>query len=181
MSFSAEEREQIDVTALGDVALRGVNDHVEMYQLNAVPGRNFAALRLDREFFDEDEDGTTTSTSDHSSSRAELSESAQSILNSLQSVFRTFKAAQRGNLLASLCERWRVPLPREAAFEWDDAYCEEVVRRIAVKVGRVADRSAQSGSSEASVSTEEGSIIIVPFVGSHFREGHFGCSLPSLH
>ncbi|XP_018644553.1 hypothetical protein Smp_112590 [Schistosoma mansoni] len=181
LSLSAEEREQIDVTALGDVALRGVNDPVEMYQLNAVPGRNFAALRLDREFFDEDEDGTTTSTSDHSSSRAELSESAQSILNSLQSVFRTFKAAQRGNLLASLCERWRVPLPREAAFEWDDAYCEEVVRRIAVKVGRVADRSAQSGSSEASVSTEEGSIIIVPFVGSHFREGHFGCPLPSLH
>ncbi|CBH11531.1 receptor-type adenylate cyclase GRESAG 4,putative [Trypanosoma brucei gambiense DAL972] len=172
MSLSAEDRKQIDVTALGDVALRGVSDPVKMYQLNAVPGRNFAALRLDREyFFDEGEDGTTTSTSDHSSSRAELSESAQIIATALQSLLSTFKTAQREKLLLPYCERWRVPLPRKAASEWDDAYCEEVVRRIAVKVGRVADHCAHSGS-ESSSTQGSSSIIIVPLHDLYCRENY---------
>ncbi|AAZ11642.1 receptor-type adenylate cyclase GRESAG 4, putative [Trypanosoma brucei brucei TREU927] len=170
MSLSAEDRKQIDVTALGAVALRGVSDPVKMYQLNTVPSRNFAALRLDREyFFDEGEDGTTTSTSDHSSSRAELSESAQIIATALQSLLSTFKTAHREKLLLPYCERWRVPLPRKAASEWDDAYCEEVVRRIAVKVGRVADHGAHSGS-ESSSTQGSSSIIIVPFYDMHLQE-----------
>nr|Q99279.1 RecName: Full=Receptor-type adenylate cyclase GRESAG 4.1; AltName: Full=ATP pyrophosphate-lyase; AltName: Full=Adenylyl cyclase [Trypanosoma brucei brucei]CAA36364.1 putative adenyl/guanylyl cyclase [Trypanosoma brucei] len=170
MSLSAEDRKQIDVTALGDVALRGVSDPVKMYQLNTVPSRNFAALRLDREyFFDEGEDGTTTSTSDHSSSRADVSESGQIIATALQSLLSTFKTAHREKLLLPYCERWRVPLPRKAASEWDDAYCEEVVRRIAVKVGRVADHGADSGS-ESSSTQGSSSIIIVPFYDMHLQE-----------
>ncbi|ORC86663.1 putative receptor-type adenylate cyclase [Trypanosoma theileri] len=49
MALSTAEREQLDVTALGAVTLRGVPKPVEMYQLDAVPGRTFAALRLDKE------------------------------------------------------------------------------------------------------------------------------------
>nr|1FX4_A Chain A, RECEPTOR-TYPE ADENYLATE CYCLASE GRESAG 4.3 [Trypanosoma brucei] len=48
MSLSGEDRNQLDVTTLGATVLRGVPEPVRMYQLNAVPGRNFAALRLDR-------------------------------------------------------------------------------------------------------------------------------------
>ncbi|KAH8609265.1 Adenylate and Guanylate cyclase catalytic domain [Trypanosoma vivax] len=47
MAMTASERVQLDVTPLGAVPLRGVPKPVEMYQLNAVPGRTFAALRLD--------------------------------------------------------------------------------------------------------------------------------------
>ncbi|CCD14815.1 unnamed protein product [Trypanosoma congolense IL3000] len=48
-SLSTAEREQANVTSLGPVSLGGVPVPVEMYQLNAVPGRTFAALRLDRD------------------------------------------------------------------------------------------------------------------------------------
>ncbi|KAF8276395.1 receptor-type adenylate cyclase, putative [Trypanosoma cruzi] len=53
-ALSTAEREQVEVTALGAVAPRGVPKPVEMYQLDAVPGRTFAALRLDHEVPDLD-------------------------------------------------------------------------------------------------------------------------------
>ncbi|CCD13049.1 unnamed protein product [Trypanosoma congolense IL3000] len=164
MALSAAERDEFDVTSLGAVSLRGVPEPVEMFQLNAVPGRRFAALRLDREhYFDEDAcDGTSTSNSDHSSSRAELSESAQMIATSLQSLLGTFKAAQREKLLMPFCERWRVSLPRRGGCAWDDAYCEEVVRRIAVKVGHIAEHGAYEASGGSTVRSNS-SLIVVSF------------------
>ncbi|RNE95288.1 receptor-type adenylate cyclase, partial [Trypanosoma rangeli] len=67
MALSTAEREEVEVTALGAVALRGVPEPVEMYQLDAVPGRTFAALRLYREAAELDDNGDATSSSDEAS------------------------------------------------------------------------------------------------------------------
>ncbi|SCU69887.1 Adenylate and Guanylate cyclase catalytic domain containing protein, putative [Trypanosoma equiperdum] len=196
MSLSAEEREQIDVTALGDVPLRGVPKPVEMYQLNAVPGRTFAGLRLEHELLNDDEDQTTTSCSDHSSSqlnavpgrtfsvlrlelellnddedqtttscsdhsssRTDLSVAAQTIAASLQSLLGTFTPAQRQKALIPFCERWRVPLPQKVGNVWDDDGCQEVVRRVAAKVGRVMDFGTRKPSSSVTSLERGGSLF----------------------
>ncbi|CBH17551.1 receptor-type adenylate cyclase GRESAG [Trypanosoma brucei gambiense DAL972] len=161
LALSEDERKEIDVVPLGLVALRGAPQPVELYQLNAVPGRTFAALRLDREYyFDEGGDGTTITTSDHSSSLADLSESAQMIASSLEALLSTFKVPQREKLLRPYCERWRVPLPNQANPVWDDVYCGDVIRRIAAKVGRVVDHSA-NGNNELTTSTHSTSVIYI--------------------
>ncbi|CCD12513.1 unnamed protein product [Trypanosoma congolense IL3000] len=172
LALSAAEREQTDVTSLGLVPLRGMAAPVGMYQLDAVPGRSFAALRLDREYFFDDDEGTTTSTSDHSSARTELSESAQIIVTALQSLLSTFKAPQREKLLMPYCERWRVPLPRKGAAAWDDGYCEEVVRRIAMKVGRVTDHGAHSASDASSSTHPSSSVIVISYLGPNYHEDY---------
>nr|AEL79573.1 esag4 [Trypanosoma evansi] len=159
MSLSAEEREQIDVTALGDVPLRGVPKPVEMYQLNAVTGRTFAGLRLDLELLNDDEDQTTTSCSDHSSSRTDLSVAAQTIAASLQSLLGTFTPAQRQKALIPFCERWRVPLPQKVGNVWDNDGCQEVIRRVAAKVGRVMDFGTRKTSSSVTSLERGGSLF----------------------
>ncbi|CCD17337.1 unnamed protein product [Trypanosoma congolense IL3000] len=160
-SLSAAERDKFDVTPLGPVPLRGVSEVVDMFQVNAVPCRKFAALRLDREYYFEDgADGTTATTSDNSSTPAELSESAQMLACSLQALLSTFKPPQREKLLLPYCERWRVPLPKPRKPIWDDEYCQEVVRCLAMKVGRVVDHSA-GGTTEVTSSTRSTSIIIL--------------------
>nr|AGT29399.1 ESAG4 [Trypanosoma brucei] len=159
MSLSAEERQQIDVTALGDVPLRGVPKPVEMYRLNAVPGRTFSVLRLELELLNDDEDQTTTSCSDHSSSRTDLSVAAQTIAASLQSLLGTFTPAQRQKALIPFCERWRVPLPQKVGNVWDDDGCQEVVRRVAAKVGRVMDFGTRKPSSSVTSLERGGSVF----------------------
>ncbi|RHW67462.1 Adenylate and Guanylate cyclase catalytic domain containing protein [Trypanosoma brucei equiperdum] len=161
MSLSESERQQFGVTALGPVALRGVPQPVQLYQLSAVPGRTFAALRLDREYFFEDENETTNSTSENSSSRAELGESAQMIMTSLQMLLSTFKGPQREKLLTPYCERWRVPLPRKCTRVWDEEYCQEVMRRIAAKVGHVADHCAVGQSNHSTSTLSSASVVII--------------------
>ncbi|AAZ12671.1 receptor-type adenylate cyclase GRESAG 4, putative [Trypanosoma brucei brucei TREU927] len=138
MSLSVVEREQFDVTALGPVTLRGVPNPVEMYQLNPIPGRTFAALRLDRDGPGLDDEGSSPSLSEVSSLCAGLTDSARQVAISLNSLLGVFAPAQRQNLLLPLCERWRVSLLRKNS-GWSEAYCREVVYRIAVRVGRVAD------------------------------------------
>ncbi|CBH10884.1 ATP pyrophosphate-lyase, putative [Trypanosoma brucei gambiense DAL972] len=143
MSLSTEERDQLDATSLGPVALRGVPEPIVMYQLNAVPGRAFAGLRLDRGFyFDEDVENFSFSSNSLSFDSLKLSGSAQTISDALHSLLSTFKAPQRERLLALYCERWNVSLPTGGSYAWDDAYCEEVIRRIAVKVGPFVGRYA---------------------------------------
>ncbi|AAZ12808.1 receptor-type adenylate cyclase GRESAG 4, putative [Trypanosoma brucei brucei TREU927] len=162
-SLSTEERSQFDVTPLGGVPLRGVSEPVEVYQLNAVPGRSFAELRLDRvlDVLDIFGEGTAASTSDYSSTLAELSETAQAIAVSLQSLMGVFTQAQRQGTLMPFCERWRVPLPKKSASAWDDSYCEEVVRRIAMKVGHVVDYHAVVESEHSSSTLSSGSVLII--------------------
>ncbi|CBH10698.1 receptor-type adenylate cyclase GRESAG 4,putative [Trypanosoma brucei gambiense DAL972] len=159
LSLSNSERGQLDVTALGSMSLRGVPEPVEMYQLNAVVGRSFAALRLDHEVV-EDGDLSSTSFSDTGSLRGVLSGTSQMIDSCLHAVFGTVPLSQRQKLLLPLCERWQVSLPPSSKATWNEEYCEGVIRRIAVKVGRVADHCAASGS-EHSVSTLGSASLII--------------------
>nr|CCC93447.1 unnamed protein product [Trypanosoma congolense IL3000] len=162
-SLSAAERTELDVKAMGPVSLRGVPEPVKMYQLNTVPGRSFAALRLDREadYLNDDTSVSNLSGSDHSSSIAELSESSQVIVGSLNALLGTFPAAQRQKALMPFCERWRVSLPRKSSAVWDNDYCQEVVKRIAAKVGHVVDYCAASGTEHSASTLTSASVIVI--------------------
>ncbi|EKF33309.1 receptor-type adenylate cyclase, putative, partial [Trypanosoma cruzi marinkellei] len=144
MALSAAEREQVEVTALGGVALRGVPVPVEMYQLDAVPGRTFAALRLDREMPDLDEGGEFEGGEDISVYSARTG-TAQSVVSMLTVAYGIFAARQRLKALMPLCERWNVRLPRRASFVQDEEYCLLVIDRLAVKMSSVMERKGQLG------------------------------------
>ncbi|KEG05337.1 receptor-type adenylate cyclase [Trypanosoma grayi] len=113
-----------------------------MYQLNAVPGRTFAALRLDRQDLDEEEDeaGDGVSTSEHISRQSALSGAAQSILSILRVLFGTFVPSRRLKLLQSLCQRWSVRVPRKTASMSENDYCRGIMQRLAMKISLVMDR-----------------------------------------
>ncbi|CCD11796.1 unnamed protein product [Trypanosoma congolense IL3000] len=138
-SLSTAEREHTDVTMVGTVPLRGVQEPVEMYQLNVVTGRKHGALCLGREVAAECEEGPGTSASDASSLHVELTEGAQNIAISLESLLGAFPHAQRQKLLMSFCERWRIALPQGSSGSWSRTFCNDVTRLIAAKVGRVTD------------------------------------------
>ncbi|CCD17047.1 unnamed protein product [Trypanosoma congolense IL3000] len=164
LALSTVEREHVSVTSLGAIALRGVPDPVEMYQLDAVPGRTFAALRLDREVPNvdgNDGESSTDVSTDTGSMSGGLRGSALMIASSLQAVLGTFTTPQRQKLLLPLCGRWRVTLPHTKKAEWDEEYCEEAVRRISAKVGRVVDHCAASGSGHSASSLRSASVIII--------------------
>ncbi|CCD13159.1 unnamed protein product [Trypanosoma congolense IL3000] len=162
-SLSAVERARLDLMPMGPVLLRGVPEPVEMYQLNAVPGRIFAALRLDREvdLINDESDATGSSPSDSSSSTATLCETSQMVARCLESVLGTFAPARRRSLLVAICERWRVSLPRKPEAGWDEDYCQNVIRRIALRVGHAmdlyaADRDHSTGRASSA------SVILMP-------------------
>ncbi|KAF8291181.1 hypothetical protein TcYC6_0122200 [Trypanosoma cruzi] len=144
MSLSTAEREQVEVTALGGVALRGVPVPVEMYQLDAVPGRTFAALRLDREMPDLD-DGSDFESSEDVSMYSARTGTAQAVVSVLTVTYGTLAPRQRLKALMPLCERWNVRLPRRPSFLQDEEYCRLVIDRLAVKMSSVMERKGQLG------------------------------------
>ncbi|AAZ11180.1 receptor-type adenylate cyclase GRESAG 4, putative [Trypanosoma brucei brucei TREU927] len=143
MSLKTAEREQLNVTSLGPVPLCGVPEPVVMYQLEAVPGRAFAELRIGH---DSGAAGACGTASETGSLVVELSDEAQVVATSLESVLSTFAPAQRRKALMTFCERWRVSLPRNAKEVWDDAFCCDVIRVIAAKACRIAEYEPRSTS-----------------------------------
>ncbi|PBJ69664.1 receptor-type adenylate cyclase [Trypanosoma cruzi cruzi] len=143
-ALSTAEREQVEVTALGGVALRGVPEPVEMYQLDAVPGRTFAALRLDREMPDLD-DGSDFESGEDVSVYSARTGAAQAVVSMLTVAYGIFAARQRLKALMPLCERWNVRLPRRLSFVQDEEYCRLVIDRLAVKMSSVMERKGQLG------------------------------------
>ncbi|ESL05339.1 receptor-type adenylate cyclase [Trypanosoma rangeli SC58] len=139
MALSTAEREEVEVTALGAVALRGVPEPVEMYQLEAVPGRTFAALRLDREKGGDvaEED---SSRSGHASVSSSPNPFAHSVLSVLTLLFGTFAAAQRLELLRSLCERWGVDVPRAVRGVRKEEACRVATERLASRMVCVMEK-----------------------------------------
>ncbi|EKF27833.1 receptor-type adenylate cyclase, putative [Trypanosoma cruzi marinkellei] len=144
MALSTAEREQVEVTALGAVALRGVPKPVEMYQLDAVPGRTFAALRLDRDIPDLD-DGSAFESSEDASIYSARTGTAQAVVSVLTVTYGTLAARQRLRALMSLCDRWNVRLPRRPSVVQDEEYCRLVIDRLAVKISNVMEQKAQLG------------------------------------
>ncbi|RNC55919.1 receptor-type adenylate cyclase b, partial [Trypanosoma cruzi] len=143
-ALSTAEREQVEVTALGGVALRGVPAPVEMYQLDAVPGRTFAALRLDRDVPDLD-DGSDFESSEDASMYSARTGTAQAVVSVLTVTYGTLAPRQRLKALMPLCERWNVRLPRRPSFLQDEEYCRLVIDRLAVKMSSVMERKGQLG------------------------------------
>ncbi|KAH8613852.1 Adenylate and Guanylate cyclase catalytic domain [Trypanosoma vivax] len=156
MALTASEREQLDVTSLGAVSLRGVPEPVEMYQLNAVPGRTFRPLRLDVEPNDEyDDRHGCLSTTDSSTSSNAMTQTGRIIAISLQTLLSVFPLRQRQKLLQSCCDQWRIRTPKPCKVMWNEEACKEAINRVAATVGkvtgpksRVDDASTASGSLE---------------------------------
>ncbi|ORC90662.1 receptor-type adenylate cyclase [Trypanosoma theileri] len=144
MALSTAEREQLDVTALGPVALRGVPKPVEMYQLDAVPGRTFAALRLDN--VNEELLGDT-STSDGCSSeplKGEVPNPAiEALTNLLTIIFSPFPLNQRAKAMQPLLQRWNVNIASKPASMSHEDYCRDLTDKLGLKLCRVIDRRAQ--------------------------------------
>ncbi|RNE98275.1 receptor-type adenylate cyclase, partial [Trypanosoma conorhini] len=150
MSLSTAERERVEVSALGAVALRGVPRPVEMYQLDAVPGRTFAALRLDREVADLEEGGDDTSSSGVASMSTALDGPALAIVSPLAVVFGILAPPQRLKLLRPLCGRWRVDVPRAVRAAREEEVCRVAMERLAVKVSHVMEKGGCTPSAEGS-------------------------------
>ncbi|KAF5216192.1 hypothetical protein ECC02_011059 [Trypanosoma cruzi] len=144
MALSAAEREQVEVTALGGVALRGVPKPVEMYRLDAVPGRTFAALRLDREMPDLD-DGSDLASGDGSVSTDRSGPSGY-VASVLAVLFGTFSAPQRLEALLPLCQRWSVPVPSGDGEGREQDACRVAMERLAAKLCGVLKKRASEVS-----------------------------------
>ncbi|CBH16851.1 expression site-associated gene 4 (ESAG4) protein, putative [Trypanosoma brucei gambiense DAL972] len=162
LSLSTAEREQLDVTALSAVPLRGVPDPVEMYQVDAVVGRSFAALRLDGEVdLVAESELAVCHASDTSSATTALDESSQIITSCFETLLGAFTPSKRRDLLLPICERWRVTLPQKTKSVWDDNDCQEVMRRIATKVGRVVDFHVVDDGGCSTETVSSASVIII--------------------
>ncbi|ESL05321.1 receptor-type adenylate cyclase [Trypanosoma rangeli SC58] len=143
MALSTAEREEVEVTALGAVELRGVPRPVEMYQLDAVPGRSFAALRLDRQAAELDDDGEEWGSSDEASASTAMSGVSHTIVTVLAVLFGTFAAPLRLKILRPLCERWRVSVPRGVGAAHEEEACRVAMERLAAKMGRVMEKTVR--------------------------------------
>ncbi|KAH8607052.1 Periplasmic binding protein Adenylate and Guanylate cyclase catalytic domain [Trypanosoma vivax] len=141
MALSASEREQLDVTPLGTVPLRGVPVPVEMFQLNVVPGRTFRPLRLDAELI---EDDIISLVSDSGRGSLELGRAAKMVAISLHTLLGTFTPVERRKVLLSCCEQWRVPAPGRRPCDWGEDACADIINRIASVVGNVAEPKMKS-------------------------------------
>ncbi|KAH9600906.1 Adenylyl cyclase class-3/4/guanylyl cyclase [Trypanosoma melophagium] len=136
MALSTAEREQVDVTALGPVALRGVPKPVEMYQLDAVPGRTFAALRLDREFIDFDESGSESQSVSSSSKNETTSSTQNALVLLLTGLFAPFPLQQRLKVLQTIAQRWNITVPSSKLNSPIDG-CFYILWLLAEKLARV--------------------------------------------
>ncbi|CCD14567.1 unnamed protein product [Trypanosoma congolense IL3000] len=139
LALSTVEREQVTVTSLGPVALRGEPEPVEMHQLDAVPGRTFAALRLDREI---DENGLSEMNSPNGSTYNvpnELTHAGRQIRDSMKALLFVLTPPQSQRFLSILCGWWHVPYPRQDGSAWEKSHRADVIRQIAAKVSRIEE------------------------------------------
>ncbi|RNE95448.1 esag4, partial [Trypanosoma conorhini] len=138
MSLSTAEREQVEVTSLGAVALRVVPRPVGMCRLDAVLGRTFAALRLDRLMPELDASDCDGNSSDFFFAARFMTPPSFS--------FRVCRArafpALRAGVLASLCARWRVRGDERGVMSCDE-HCGALVEVLARRVSRVYGRSLE--------------------------------------
>ncbi|KEG05328.1 receptor-type adenylate cyclase [Trypanosoma grayi] len=111
-----------------------------MYQLNAVPGRTFAALRLDRQDVFVHNEGDGASSSEPDSSVSCLSGRASFSNLVLVTVFGAFTPQQRLLVLKPYCERWSVRLPPRTSSVSDDEYCRLLLLRLSLKLEKVMQR-----------------------------------------
>ncbi|ORC86667.1 putative receptor-type adenylate cyclase, partial [Trypanosoma theileri] len=124
---------------------------VEMYQLDAVPGRTFAALRIDKECcIDNDNEDMESCQSTFEEEHAALDMTATFISNLLS----PYNPRQRAEVLQSLCARWQLRVGARGNMPYDE-YCRQMVNRLSVRLSRVFGR-------RSSVSVVGGTFVSEP-------------------
>ncbi|EKF28041.1 receptor-type adenylate cyclase, putative [Trypanosoma cruzi marinkellei] len=122
-----------------------------MYQLDVVPGRTFAALRLEREM-PVMEEVSDVASGDGSASSVRGGPSGY-ITSVLAVLFGTFAAPQRLKALIPLCQRWSVPVPSGAGAGRDKDACRTAMERLAAKVCGVIEKRVYGASFEEGLRT----------------------------
>ncbi|RNE98385.1 receptor-type adenylate cyclase [Trypanosoma conorhini] len=74
---------------------------------------------------------------------------SHTIVSVLAVLLGTFAAPQRLRVLRPLCERWRVGVPHAVAATREEDACRVAMGRLAAKMGRVMEKSANKASLES--------------------------------
>ncbi|GET87567.1 receptor-type adenylate cyclase b [Leishmania tarentolae] len=178
-ALSNGERASIAHTAMGPQGLRGVPFAVEMFQLNAVPGRRHAALRTEIEAILPDDTATETASSAAGallSSMGTVNGPAAGIAFVLSSCFAPYPVAQRVRELQPLLSKWRVGAPPRSRLVSEEDYCQGLMNRLAVRIATVTQARQRLRSQETGAPGDIQNIMCSgapnPFVGegSHMSE-----------
>ncbi|GET93834.1 receptor-type adenylate cyclase b [Leishmania tarentolae] len=171
-ALSNGERASIAHTAMGPQGLRGVPFAVEMFQLNAVPGRRHAALRTEIEAILPDETATETASSAAGallSSVGTVEGPAAGIAFVLSSCFAPYPVAQRVRELQPLLSKWSVGAPPRSRLVSEEDYCQGLMNRLAVRIATVTQARQRVRSQETGAPGDIQNIMCSgapnPFVG----------------
>ncbi|CAG9572239.1 receptor-type adenylate cyclase b [Leishmania major strain Friedlin] len=175
-ALSNDERAGTAHTAMGPQGLRGVPFAVEMFQLNAVPGRRHAALRTEIEAMLPE--GTATETASSAagallSSAGTINGPAAGIAFVLTSCFAPYPAAQRVRELQPLLSKWGVGAPPRSRLVSEEDYCQGLMNRLAVRIATVSQARQRMGSNEAGVSGDIQNLISSGLLNPLLGEGSF--------
>ncbi|KAG8347607.1 putative receptor-type adenylate cyclase [Trypanosoma vivax] len=139
MALSTLEREQFDVVELEPMTLCDGLEPVELFQLNAVPGRTFGPLRLaphDDGRHDDDLVKKKKGPSQRSATYKRLVD-----------FFSTMPLQERWNMLLTLCESWLVTVPKGMTAASEEA-CTEIIRCLASKLDKVIATNAKNANDD---------------------------------
>nr|CAJ2470471.1 unnamed protein product [Leishmania braziliensis] len=153
-ALSNEERAGAAHTAMGRQGLRGVPFAVEMFQMDAVPGRRHAALRTEIEAILPDETATETASSAAGallSSVGTMSGPAAGIALVLTSCFAPYPVAQRVRELQPLLSKWGVGAPPRSRAVSEEDYCQGLMNRLALRIATVSQARQRMGNGGAVV------------------------------
>ncbi|KAG5482124.1 hypothetical protein CUR178_05981 [Leishmania enriettii] len=151
-ALSNDERAAVAHTVMGPQGLRGVPFAVEMFQLNAVPGRRHAALRTEVEAILPDETATETASSGAGallSSVGTMTGPAAGIALMLSSCFAPYPVAQRVRELQPLLSKWGVGAPPRSRLVSEEDYCQGLVNRLAIRIATVTQARQRMGNNGA--------------------------------
>ncbi|KAG5481484.1 hypothetical protein LSCM1_05501 [Leishmania martiniquensis] len=152
-ALSDEERGSTAHTAMGPQGLRGVPFAVEMYQVNAVPGRRHAALRTELEAILPDETATETASSGAGallSSVGTMTGPAAGIALVLSNCFAPYPVGQRVRELQPLLSKWGVGAPPRSRLVSEEDYCQGLMNRLAIRIATVWQARQRMDNSGAS-------------------------------
>lgn len=161
-ALSYEEREHFDYNNLDAKRINGVGIPLEVYQLNAIPGRAYPALRLDAEPTLPDmmqmanynplqgnEDGVKGKDSSelqgigYMTTTMAVSGPQAAITSILTDCFSIYPSTRRVQEVISLVEKWHIPCPPTPIDRDDDSqdhYFRSLISRLAAKLMSVRDK-----------------------------------------
>ncbi|CCW65857.1 unnamed protein product [Phytomonas sp. EM1] len=153
-SLSQRERASLQCVSLGPQRLRGVPYSVEIYQLNSVPGRQYAGLRTELDVLLPDDDKGDTTSNDASallSSAGTVAGPAAAMAAVLTNCFSPFSVVQRVKGLQPLLQKWNIAIPQRSSRITDEDYCQGMINRLAIKMSSVAQMRQRLANANADV------------------------------